>query len=453
MPTWLDDIRDLLPAERCSTRPADLEAAGHDESTLPGVLPQAVVWPRSTDEVAAIVRAAYSHRVSLTARGAGSSLEGNPIPVRGGLVVDLSQMTEIVTVEPADLLARVQPGVVFDRLNHALRPHGLFFPPHPGGSADVATIGGMTANNASGIYAVKYGATREYVRAATVVTGTGDVVHLGSPCRKTSSGYHLIGLLVGSEGTLAIATEITLALAPLPLGRERGAFSFPDEDRAVRAIAAMMRYGVDLAAVEFIDRQCIRAVNRFLSESIPEQPMILTEVHGTQQAIREHSEAAQSLCADHGGEKLADGGEGDPWHIRHLVTRAIQALQPESQIVRTDLALPVSRLPEVVRRSYQLAVRRNLILHTFGHAGLGILHALILARRDEPATWANANALKDGIVALVLEIGGSVSGEHGLGLGNRKYAAQEHRDTLPLMRAIKSIFDPRGILNPDKIWE
>lgn len=453
MSGWVNELQSLLPGDRWSTRRSDREQASRDESTLPPVLPDAVAWPLTTDEVAALVRAACTRGVPVTARGAGSSLEGNPIPVRGGLVIDLSRMSEIVAVEPADLLVRVQPGVVHDELNRCLRPHGLFFPPSPGGSADVATIGGMVANNASGIYAVKYGGTRDYVRAATVVTGTGGVIHIGSPCRKTSSGYHLIGLLVGSEGTLGIATEITLSLAPAPAAVQRGAFCFAREADAATAIADMMRFGVGIAAAEFLDRRCIAAVNRFLSTRLPEQPLLLTEVHGTRHGLSDDAQAAQALCAEHGGAALGGSGEDDPWNVRHHVTRAIHALQPAAQIVRTDVAFPVSRLPEVVGRSYELAAARQAVLHTFGHAGLGILHALILAARADTAAWANATALKDEIVELVLHLGGSVSGEHGLGLGNREYAAREHRDALPLMRAIKNVFDPKGILNPGKLWE
>lgn len=453
MPDWLDEMQRLLPGERVSTRRADREAAGRDESTLPPVVPEAVAWPLSTGEVASLVTVAYEHGVPVTARGAGSSLEGNPIPVCGGVVLDLSRMNEVAAIEADDLLVRVQPGVVYELLNRQLRPYGLFFPPHPGGSADVATIGGMVANNASGIYSVEYGATRDYVRAATVVTGTGEVVRLGSSCRKTSSGYHLIGLLVGSEGTLAIATEITLALAPLPQARQRGAFAFPREEDAAAAIAGMMRYGVVLAAVEFLDRRCIQAVNRLLASALPEQPLILIEVHGTEPALREQWTAAHALCVEGDGSALSADGGTDPWTVRQHVTRAIQALRPDAHIVRSDLAFPVSRLPDVVAGCYRLAQARDAVMYTFGHAGLGILHALILAERSDAAAWARASLVKDEIVALALRLGGSVSGEHGLGLGNRKYAALEHGNALELMRAIKQVFDPKGILNPGKLWE
>ena len=273
------DLTALLSSEQVSTLHASLDLASHDESACPPTFPEVVVWPQTTEDVRRVVHYAYDQTLALTARGAGSSLEGNPIPVRGGIVADLSRMDRIVAVHAEDLQVTVQPGIVYNDLNDQLKADGLFFPPSPGGSSDVATIGGMVANNASGIYSVKYGGTRAHVKAATVVTGTGEVLKLGTRSRKTSSGYHLLGLLVGSEGTLGIATELTLSLVGLPQGRKQGAFTFPSEKAAVTAIAAMMRYGVDLAAVEFLDQRSIAALNRFQDFGLTERPSLFLEVH------------------------------------------------------------------------------------------------------------------------------------------------------------------------------
>ena len=447
-----DDLIALLSSEQVSTRPADLEPASHDESACPPTLPDIVVWPQTTEDVRRVVRYAYEQALALTARGAGSSLEGNPIPVRGGIVADLSRMNRVVTMHAEDLQVTVQPGVVYNDLNDQLKASGLFFPPSPGGSSDVATIGGMVANNASGIYSVKYGGTRDHVKAATVVTGTGEVLELGTRSRKTSSGYHLLGLLVGSEGTLGIATELTLSLVGLPQGRQQGAFTFPSEKAAVTAIASMMRYGVDLAAVEFLDQRSIAALNRFQDFGLTERPSLFLEVHGSESAVEEVFETARSLCEEQQGERIVLPGGRNPWEIRHFTTRAIQALNPHAKTIRTDMGFPVSRLPEVIDRSYAIAERHGTVLHTFGHAGLGILHALL---REDPADeqrWAIANRAKDEMVAFVLSIGGTASGEHGIGLGSRKYVAQEHGAALELMKGIKRVFDPKGILNPGKIW-
>jgi D-lactate dehydrogenase (cytochrome) len=447
-----DDLTARLSSEQVSTRPADLELASHDESACPPTFPDVVVWPQTTEDVRRVVRYAYQQALALTARGAGSSLEGNPIPVRGGIVADLSRMDRIVTVHAEDLQVTVQPGVVYNDLNDQLKAYGLFFPPSPGGSSDVATIGGMVANNASGIYSVKYGGTRDHVKAATVVTGTGEVLELGTRSRKTSSGYHLLGLLVGSEGTLGITTELTLSLVGLPQGRKQGAFTFPSEKAAVTAIASMMRYGVDLAAVEFLDQRSIAALNRFQDFGLTERPSLFLEVHGSESAVEEVFETAQSLCEEQRGERIVLPSGRNPWEIRHFTTRAIQALNPRAKTIRTDMGFPISRLPEVIDQSYAIAGRHGTVLHTFGHAGLGILHALL---REDPADeqrWAIANRVKDEIVAFVLSIGGTASGEHGIGLGSQKYVAQEHGAALELMKGVKQVFDPKGILNPGKIW-
>src|SRR5215813_2757999 len=316
-----DELSALLASERISSKLADLEFASHDESSCSPVLPDLVVWPLTTDEVSQVVQYARAHRVPLTARGAGSSLEGNPIPVRGGIVLDLSRMDQILTVHTEDLQVTVQPGIVYNHLNDQLKPYGLFFPPSPGGSSDVATIGGMVANNASGIYSVKYGGTRDHVKAAAVVTGTGEVFHFGTRSRKTSSGYHLLGLLVGSEGTLAIATELTLSLVGLPQGRQQGAFTFPAEKAAVSAIAEMMRYGVDLAAVEFLDRRSIAALNRFQGFGLVEQPSLFIEVHGAPHTVDEVFAVATASCVEHGGQFVTLPGGRNPWEVRHFTTR------------------------------------------------------------------------------------------------------------------------------------
>ncbi|MGH7898616.1 MAG: FAD-binding oxidoreductase [Candidatus Binatia bacterium] len=449
---WLNELGEILPADRISTRSADLDAVAHDESSLTAVRPEGVVWPLTSDEVAAIVRVACAHALPLTARGAGTSLEGNPIPLHGGIVVDFSRMSRVLEINPADLSVRVEPGVVYDDLNRELRSHGLFFPPSPGGSADSATIGGMVANNASGIYSVKYGGTRDSVLAVRVVTGSGEILSLGSRCRKTSSGYHLLGLLIGSEGTLGLLTEVTLRLAGIPAARRRVALGFPSERRAVDAIAAMMAGGIDLAAVEFLDRRTVGALNRFRGYGLEERPLLFLETHGSEPVAAEAAATALDVCAEHGATELRLADGQSPWEVRHHATRSIQATNPGAAIVRTDLAAPISLLPEIVDESYRLGDQAGVALYAFGHAGLGILHVLVAERPSDSARWQAALGVKDAVVHFVLSRGGSVSGEHGLGLGNRQYAALEHGATVEFMKGIKKLFDPKGILNPGKIW-
>jgi D-lactate dehydrogenase (cytochrome) len=435
--------------ERVSVRPADLTAASRDASSIPGALPEAVIWPLSTEDVQAVVVLAGAKGIPVTARGAGSSLEGNPIPVRGGIVLDLSRMAEVVAVRGGDLQVDVQPGVVYAALNRTLRPHGLFFPPAPGGSADVATIGGMVANNASGIYSVRYGGTRDHVRAATVVTGAGEVLRLGNRCRKSASGYHLLGLLVGSEGTLAIATELTLALAGLPPARRQGAFRFPAASAAARATADAIRFGIDVAAIEFLDERTIAALERFGSFGLVAVPTLLVEVHGSEAGVDEVWRSAADVMRGAGGEPVVLSGGRDAWTIREQATRAIGAQRPDAAVVRADVAIPIGALPALVERCGALAAERGLAVHLFGHAGIGILHALVLT---DPTERAAADAARDALVAHALALGGSCSGEHGMGLGNRGWAAREHGAALPLMQGVKALFDPHGILNPGKMW-
>ena len=432
--------------ERCSTRPADLETASRDASSEPAHRPDAVVWPLATDDVVAVIHACAATGVPVTARGAGSSLEGNPIPVQGGIVLDCSRMNRVVSVRAADLQVDVEPGLVYADLNHALRAHGLFFPPSPGGSADWATVGGMVANNASGIYSVKYGGTRDHVRAATVVTGTGQVLRLGNRARKSASGYHLLGLVVGSEGTLAVVTELTLALAGLPVARRRGGFAFPDALAAARATADVIGHGVDVAAIEFLDTATIAALNRFRGFGLDEQACLLLETHGSEAGAAEGWRVAAEVASANGGVALA---LGDPWAIRAHATRAIEASRPDAVTVRCDLAIPIGALPELVAACERIARERGLRVHCFGHAGIGILHALVLA---DDAERTAANAARDVLVETALALGGSCSGEHGMGLGNRRYAAREHGAALALMQGVKALFDPHGILNPGKMW-
>src|SRR5262245_48767817 len=355
-------------------------------------------------------------------------------------------MTRVVAVRDADLQVDVEPGVVYAELNRQLRPHGLFFPPSPGGSADWATVGGMVANNASRIYSVKYGGTRDHVRAATVVTGAGVVLRLGNRARKSASGYHLLGLLIGSEGTLGIVTELTLALAGVPVARRRGGFVFPDAIAAARATADVIGAGIDVAAIEFLDAATVAAIERVRRDGLAAAPTLLAEVHGSEAGVDETWRATDEVMRASGGTPLP---LADPWAIREQATRAIEAQRPDARTVRTDLAIPIGALPELVAECERAAAAHALVVHCVGHAGSGILHALVLA--DE-AGWAVARTARDALVDRALALGGSCSGEHGMGLGNRRYAAREHGAALDLMAGVKQLFDPHGILNPGKMW-
>jgi len=446
----LGELTGILGAENVSTSPGDLAQASRDESDLEPKAPDVVVWGESTEDVIGVVEACRKYRTPLTVRGAGTSLEGNPIPIKGGVVLDLSRMKRVLSVEPEHLLAVCEPGVVYNDLNDKLAQYGLFFPTSPGGSADIATIGGMVANNASGIFALKYGATRRHIRGLVAVTGAGEVIRTGHRCPKSSAGYDLTSLLCGSEGTLAIVTEITLGLCGRPGALERMGFQFSSDGDCAQAIAALISGGVDLAACEYLDTRCIRALNKFKSYGLPETPMLFLEVHGVgTQAIEETVATAGEVCREFGGQQLQL--DSDPWEVRHWATRAIRAVHPGTITVRCDVAFPIGALPQIVAKSHTLASAYDLNLYGFGHVGLGILHILIQVDPNNLALWDDAMEVKDLIVAEVVDMGGTCSGEHGVGLGNKRYMRREHGMAVEVMRRIKTAFDPEGILNPGKV--
>lgn len=446
-------LKEVLPPDNISTRKDQLDVAAHDESGLPPVTPLAIVWAESVDEIVRIVKLCYDSRTPLTVRGAGSALEGSTIPLANGIVLDLSRMNKVIKFWPEDLQVKVEPGIIYDDLNNHLKRDGLFFPPSPGGSGDIATIGGMVSTNASGIYSVKYGGTKDYLLELEIVTGTGQQMKLGSRAVKRSSGYNLIDLLSGSEGTLAVISSITLRLAGLPEGRSQTAFRFSDEVSAARAVSEMCRYGVDLAAVEFLDRHVIAALNLLKGYGLAEVPCLFLEFHGPAPVLESNLQTADEICSGQGGMTL-DLEEGQqPWQIRHFVTEAIRHRKQGFKIIRNDTAFPISCLPEMVSFCHHLADRHNLMIHTFGHVGMGLLHALILADESDSEQWKRAQETNQQIISKGIELGGSISGEHGIGLAHKSILDLEHGSSIELMRQIKKQFDPADILNPGKIFD
>lgn len=449
----VEKLQARLPADRVSTHPDHLSVASKDESTLDGVTPLAIVWAVSAEEIADIVRLCTEESTPITTRGAGSALEGSTIPSANGIVLDLSRMTEILEFWPDDLQVRVQPGIIYDNLNEYLKREGLFFPPSPGGSGDVATVGGMVSTNASGIYSVKYGGTREYVLELEIITGEGEILKIGNRAVKRSSGYNLVDLVSGSEGTLAIISAITIRLAGLPEGRLQTAFKFDSEINAARAVSEMCKYGLDLAAVEFLDRRVMEALNHLKDYKLEEVPALFLEFHGPQAVLDSNNELAESICRELGGQalKLDDGQR--PWEIRHYATDAIKHRRPGFTIIRNDVAFPISKLPAIVEFCHRLGDENDLPIFTFGHVGLGLLHALILADKTDSVQWQRATEVNDLIIKKTIELEGTISGEHGIGLGHKNLFDLEHGRSVELMRKIKRQFDPQNILNPGKIFD
>ena len=451
--SFLGKLRELLPQDQVSTHPDQLRVASIDESTLPPVTPVAVVWALSADDISKVVKLCVEHKVPITSRGGGSALEGSAIPTEQSIVLDLSRMTKVLNHWPEDLQVRVQPGLIYDDLNNKLKTDGLFFPPSPGGSGNLATIGGMVATNASGIYSVKYGGTKDYVLELEIVTGTGEIMKLGSRAIKRSSGYNLVDLITGSEGTLGIISAITLKLAGLPEHKLQAAFKFPDEISAAKVVSEMCRYGVDLAAVEFLDGKVMAALNKLKDYGFEEVPSLFLEFHGPQSSNQSNLEMAESICTEQEGEKLELSLSQSPWEVRHFVTESIKHLKSGYSIIRNDVAFPISCLPEMVEFCHTEAEKQGIPMHTFGHVGMGLLHALMLADKSNQRQWSKAKELNDLIIKKAVELDGSVSGEHGIGLAHKHLFGLEHGSSVDLMRKIKKQFDPHNILNPGKIFD
>ncbi len=351
----LDDLKSIVSADRVSDNPSVLESVSIDESSLEPVLPAAVVQTLTADEIARVISYCYEHSLPVTARGAGSDLEGSAIPIKGGIVLDVSRMDKITQIWPEDLQVKVEPGVVYDKLNEYLKRESLFFPPSPGGSSDVATIGGMVSTNASGIYSVKYGGTKDFVLELEIVDGTGRNHKLGNRAIKRSSGYNLIDLISGSEGTLAVITSVTLQLLGIPEGNRKIAFKFKSEYEAAQTVSEMMRYGLDLAAVEFLDHNVIEALNLLNNYGLEVTPCLFIEIHGPASVLDATSQTATEIAADMGGVPLELASGQNPWEIRHYTTNAIKLRRPGYSIIRNDVAFPISKLPEMVQFCRQLA--------------------------------------------------------------------------------------------------
>jgi len=449
----IEKLKAYFPQDQVSTHPDHLAVVSRDESTLDAVVPAAVVWALTTDDIVRVVRLCAEESVPVTARGAGSALEGSTIPLAGGIVLDLSRMTSVLDFWPDDLQVRVQPGIIYDNLNEYLKREGLFFPPSPGGSGDVATVGGMVATNASGIYSVKYGGTREYVLELEIVTGTGKIMKIGNRAVKRSSGYKLIDLIAGSEGTLAIISAVTIRLAGIPEGRLQTAFKFPNEVDAARAVSEMAKYGLDLAAVEFLDRSVMEALNKLKDYNLDEVPALFLEFHGPDAVLQSNSELAGAICQELGGELLVLSEGQRPWEVRHYATEAVKHRWPGNTIVRNDVAFPISKLPEMVAYCHEAGSKAGLRIFTFGHVGLGLLHALILADRGDDSQWQRAIEVSDLIIRKTIEVEGTISGEHGIGPGHKNLFNLEHGESIEFMKAIKRQFDPHNILNPGKIFD
>lgn len=439
--------------ERCSTAQAVRDHHGRDESPYPAMPPDAVVFAGDVDEVAWVARHCHDHGVALIPYGAGSSLEGHLLAVQGGVCLDLSGMNRIVAVHAEDFTATVQAGVTRKQLNESLRETGLFFPIDPGADA---SLGGMAATRASGTNAVRYGTMRENVMSLKVVTADGRVIETASRARKSSAGYDLTRLFVGSEGTLGIIVEVTVRLYPQPEAVSAAICNFPDLGAAVNSVIEVIQMGVPVARIEFMDAHAVRATNRYSHLTLRESPLLLFEFHGSPASVREQAESVQAIAREHGGQDFewADRPEDRSrlWTARHNAYFAGLQLRPGCRSSTTDVCVPISRLAECVGDTARELDQASFPYTIVGHVGDGNFHVLMLLDPDDPAEWAESEQLNQRLVARAIAMQGTCTGEHGVGLHKQAFMRAEHgQDALDVMAALKAALDPRNVLNPGKI--
>ena len=444
-------LREVL-GNRLSLNRAERDRHSRDEAYMTPVLPDAVAFPETTEEVSAILQLLGEYRVPVVPFGVGTSLEGHVIPVRGGVSLDMSRMDTILDVHVADRDAVVQPGVTRRQLDQHLRDTGLFFPVDPGADA---TLGGMAATRASGTNAVLYGTMRENVLAMEAVLADGRIIRAGGRARKSSSGYDLRGLLVGSEGTLGVITELTLRLYGRPQATAAGACFFQTLEGAVQAVIETDLMGIPVARIELIDEVQMRGVNLHSALGYPEKPALFLEFHGTDASVAEQAKLFGEIADGCGGTEFQWAAEAEDrnrlWRARHDAFYAGKALRPGAEGYVTDACVPVSWLVECILQTQRDIEANHLLAPLVGHAGDGNFHLTILIDPQDPEELAKARHLAERLADRALAMGGTVTGEHGVGSGKRKHMLAEHGEAWSVMGEIKRTLDPLNILNPGKI--
>jgi D-lactate dehydrogenase (cytochrome) len=438
--------------DRAVTARAVREHHSHGEGLADAALPDVVVFPRSNEEVASIVRLCALARVPVIAFGVGTSVEGHVAALFGGVCLDLTQMNRVLEVNAEDLDCRVQAGVTREQLNVELKGSGLFFPIDPGANA---TIGGMAATRASGTNAVRYGTMRENVLGLTVVTADGRIVHTGGRARKSSAGYDLTRLFVGAEGTLGVITEIQLRLYGVPEAVSAAVCQFPDLAAAVNTVIVAMQTGIPVARIELLDDVQMDACIRYSKlEGLAVKPTLFFEFHGSPSGVREQAEAMQAICADHGGNAFEWATQVEDrtrlWKARHAAYYAALALKPGTIGFATDACVPISRLADCILETKTEIERSGLTAPIVGHVGDGNFHLIVLFDPKDRAQRERAEALARNVSLRAIAMGGTCTGEHGIGSHKLDALVREHGEGVELMRAIKRALDPHNIMNPGK---
>ena len=443
-----------LVSGRISTNDSVLDLHGRDESAFPPVKPSAVITVHSTEEVSAVLKYCNTHDIPVVAFGAGTSLEGHVLPLFGGISLDLSAMDKILEISPDDLTVRVQAGVKRMALNKKIASDGLFFSVDPGADA---TIGGMTSTGAAGTTTVRYGSMRENVLKLTAVLADGTIIHAGRETRKLSAGYDLTRLIVGSEGTLAIVTEITLRVFGIPEKMAAAVSRFPTLADGVQAAIAVVRSGVAIARCEFLDAQCIKNVNAHDGLDLEEAPTLLFEFHGSPRSVEEDAQVVQEIAAEFGGTNFEwtseEGARRKLWQARHNAYWAGISAHPGKRAISTDAAVPLSKLAEAVALTEKILSESPFPFSILGHVADGNFHAFIITDPNKPEELPAVRELTHHMTDAIIDMGGTCTGEHGIGAGKISSLEKEAGPgSIAVMASIKNALDPNGILNPGKIF-
>lgn len=441
-----------LFGDRLQTGEAIREQHGHTTTWIENQMPDAVVFPTDTKEVSQIVKTCAEYAVPIIPYGTGTSLEGHVNAPAGGISVDTSQMNKILAVHAEDLDVVVQPGVTREQLNTFLRDKGLFFPIDPGANA---SLGGMAATRASGTNAVRYGTMKDNVLALEVVMADGCVIRTAQRAKKSSAGYDMTRLMVGSEGTLGLITEITLKLQGIPEAISSSRCSFRTVDDACRAVMMTIQYGIPVARIELLDEMSVKAANAYSKLELPETPLLLLEFHGSEASVAEQAETFSSIAEEFGGFDIATTSTTEErnklWQARHDMYWASLQIRPGAKGISTDVCVPISRLAECVAAAQEKAAALGLISTIVGHVGDGNFHALLLIDMDDAEECSRAGDFVGWLNHLAISMDGTCTGEHGIGQGKRPYLKQELGETTRYMAAIKVALDPDNIMNPGKI--
>jgi len=440
--------------DRLSTTDAVREHHGHDMSRQPTRLPDAVVYVENEDEVARVVSACFEAGIPVTPFAAGSSMEGHTIPLKGGISLDLTRMNQIVAVNHEDFDAQVQAGVTRKQLNAHIRDTGLFFPIDPGADA---SLGGMASTRASGTTAVRYGTMRENVLALRVVTPQGKIITTGRRTKKSSTGYDLTKLFVGSEGTLGVITEVTVKLHPIPETIASAVCAFETMRGAVEAVVATIQSGIPVARIEFLDEVAVEAANRHAGLTLKVAPTLFLEFHGSPRWVEEQSNTVAEIAADLGGADFQWSTHTEDrerlWKARHETIYSNQTLRPGCKAFTTDVCVPISRLADAVLAAREDIDNSFVMGKIIGHVGDGNFHVGYLIKPEIPEELAEAERLAERLYQRAMDMGGTFSGEHGIGISKLKYLRREHGDAVDMMNAIKAAIDPKGIMNPGKLGQ